>query len=656
MQRQTFRFVAAVNQGLGDPFEYKEVEDRSVVDKIKENALRYHNPFEKKRIGPVTTPINSSEEIARKRPGWRIVSKELVLFLRPGSDSINVDSGAQYACEVAGEFILTSKRVPDTTLKITTEGQGKLQVIKLESRGTSPGKKPVEATRIHGEYFVWDGRPFAVYRTDTVISNATDTTVGDLVFTKMVNEKPLRVQVLGRATANLIGSPVGGETGAIDGALLPGKSRRLVLTIDPEIQSATYFLLYSKLRELDADHPSKLQRPRKGAITILDTNTGQVLAHVGAPGYDPLWEGGRVILANRQRLIENPANIPHMPGSAVKVLTAGIGYLLFGDGTGEMLPASINKLAIRQAFRNAYGGPMPPENILDNTQDADVVIPTGEDYFRDNGGERRLRSDFIKVLNSAFYVMHFKPEDYKFFEDNESVRKDLYEHVALGDLANYFDASAKYDFFPQRSRFPVKDADSLGLFRQYAIGGNETRFTTLRLAAILGTVSLRQLVRPFIIESVFDPAIKANDNRVSNKRADVFSDFRVVLPDIEGANNGNDGRMSQEMERFLKAVCNKEPGTGWYLNSQNLKVFMTGNDPATAENENDTRQGDFGKTGTADNGKLDSFDDSVFVYKHGHYIIAVWMERASGNGVTHPAHSILNQVVRFIEKLEPPRT
>jgi cell division protein FtsI/penicillin-binding protein 2 len=657
MRRQTFRFVAAVNQGLGDPFDYGETEDgRSFVVTVKESSLRYHNPFVEKRSGPVTTPINSSEEVARNRPGWRIVSKDLVLYLKPDAAPVQVSAGAQYACEVGGEFLLASRGGDGTALRITTEGQGKLQVLKLEARSTEQVQRPTQLTRKHGEYFVWDGRPFSVYRSDTVLGGADDPTVGDLVFTKTVNGKPLRVQVLGRASANLIGSPVGGETSYVDGSFLHAKANRLVLTIDPEIQSGAHYLLYSGLKKLDNDHPSKLQRPRKGSITVLDAESGQILANVGTPGYDPQWEGDRVILANRQRIIENPANILHMPGSSVKVLTGGIGYLMFGDGSGEMLPASINKLAIRQAFRNTYGGQMPPENIVENTGQADTTT-AGDRYFESNGGARRIREDFVKVLNSAFHVMHYKPEDYKFFDPDEAVRKDLYEHVVLGDLASYFDASAKYSFFPQRSRFPVRDADSLQLFRQYAIGASETRFTTLRLATILGEVTLGQIIHPFLVESVYAGTVKGNSNRVSNKRTDVFSDLRAALPDFEGAQNGNELRMTEEMRRYLQSVCDGKPGTGWYFNSENNPVYISRDDPATKNfDEGRSRQGDLGKTGTADYGALDTFNDSIFVYKHGRYIIAVWMERADGGGVTHPAHAMLNQVVRLIERLEPPRT
>jgi cell division protein FtsI/penicillin-binding protein 2 len=658
MRRQTYRFVAAVNQGLGDPFEYGETEEgRSYVVKVKEASLRYNNPFEVKRPGPITTPINSSEEVARSRPGWRIVSKDLVLYLRPDAAPVQVSAAEQYACEVGGEFLLASRSGNGTALRISAEGQGKLQVLKLEARGTDQARKPAQLTRKNGEYFIWDGRPFSIYRSDTVIGDADDPTVGDLVFTKSVNGKSRRVQVLGRATANLIGSPVGGETSYIDGSFLHNKARRLVLTIDPEIQSGAFYLLYSGLKKLDNDHPSsKLQRPRKGSITVLDADTGQVLANVGTPGYDPTWEGDRVILANRQRIIENPANLPHMPGSSVKVLTGGIGYLMYGDGSGEMLPASINKLAIRQAFRNTYGGQMPPDNIVESTEQANAT-EAGDRYFENNGGAQRVKEDFVKVLNSAFYVMQYKPEDYKFFDSDESVRKELYEHVVLGDLESYFDLSAKYSFFPQRSRFPVKDADSMEVFRQYAIGASETRLTTLRLATILDEVTSGRLVHPFIVESVYDPVVKGNNNRVSNRKADVFADLRTALPDFEGVHNGNEQRMTEEMRRYLQWVCERKPGTGWYLNSENNPVYINQDDSSTKNfDEGKSRQGGFGKTGTADYGALDPFNDSVFVYRHGRYIVAVWMERSDGNGVVHPAHAMLNQVVKLIEKLEPPHS
>lgn len=653
MRKQTFRFIGAVNQGLGDPFEYrKDITDRGVVEKIRDDALRYQNPFVGERASPVTTPINSSEKVAQGRVGWRIVGKDLLLYLKPGGPLRRVASGAQELVEIGGEFEFAGRPNLGATLRIRTQGDGVLQSLRLDVSGGGTQASLVCGDR---DYFVWDGRPFAVFRTNASVTNAEDAIAGDLVFTKMVNGKTMRVQVLGRTTANLIGSPVGGETGAIDGAFLHSKARRLILTLDPEIQVGAFFALASALRKLDSEQPARLSRARQGSATILDGNTGQILAQVGVPGYDPLWEAGRVILAKRQEIVANPANALHMPGSAVKVVTAGAGYLLFGDGSGEMLPTSINKLAIRQAFRNTYGGSMPPEGIL---TDEGILVPgAGDKYFQDNGGRQRLQKSFLSVLSSGFDVLNHKPLDEDVLRGSENTRKDLYEQVA-GDLNGYFDAEAKYDFLPLRSRFPVSDADSMQLFRQLAIGGNETRFTTLRLAAGLATVSTSQAVHPFIVESVFDPKANVKDDRVTAGNTKAFSDLRTTLPDIEGAQNGNDRRMNDEMVRYLEQVCTRGSGhTGYYINSSGREIFMTEDDPTTGDfDEAVSRRGDFGKTGTADYGSIDDFSDSVFVYKHGHFIVAIWMERAHGHGVKHPANNVVNEIVRLIEQLEPSRS
>lgn len=653
LRQQIFRFAGAVNQGLGDPFEYRETDDaRAFVTGIKKEALEYQNPFKERRLDYVTTPINSSEQVARRRQGWRIVSKNLVLYLKPGGGPpIRVSPGAQDRCDVADSFILEARSSSDRTLTISADGRG----LQLELPGAS-GSQGHVIPRRHGEYFVWDGRPFAVFRTDAEFKDASDPAVGDLVFTKMVNGRAQRVQALGRATANLIGSPIGGETGAIDGAFRHESAQRLVLTIDPELQSGVTFLLSSALSRM-TNHPSSVQRGRRGVVTILDATTGQMLAHVGAPSYDPEWEGQRIILANRRRIVENPANAVHMPGSAIKVLTAGMGYLLFGDGTGRMLPTSINKLAIRQAFRNSYGGEMPPDNIVDDTNDADVT-PAGNHYFEQRVGTRRaLNNEFVQALNAGFYMLHYNPAQDRYRDSNEDLRREFYEPVAPGTLAKYFDAKAKYDFLPVRSRFPVQDVDSLGVFRQMAIGGNEAQITMLRLAAVLGTVSSGQLMRPYLVESVFDKSSTGPKQQVMYQRSDVFSDLRPILTDVQGAHNGHDQIMVGQTQEFLKLVCIRgDLRTGYFYNAGGLKVFMTENDPATPEDESLTRRGDYGKTGTADYGGKEQYDDSVFVYRHGHYLIGIWLERAAGTGVKQPAHALLNEVVKFIDKLEPPQS
>jgi membrane peptidoglycan carboxypeptidase len=79
---------------------------------------------------------------------------------------------------------------------------------------------------------------------------------------------------------------------------------------------------------------------------------------------------------------------------------------------------------------------------------------------------------------------------------------------------------------------------------------------------------------------------------------------------------------------------------------------MTQDDPDTAEDESRLRKGDFGKTGTADYGDIDQYDDSVFVYHHGRYVISVWLERADGNGVVHPANDVVDRIVRFIDRMD----
>jgi hypothetical protein len=655
LRQQIFRFTGAVNQGLGDPFEYKETDDdRAYVTGVKHEALVYQNPFGERHLDYVTTPINSSEQVAQRRQGWRIVSKNLVLYLRPGGGPpMRISTGAQDRCEVAGSFILEARSPSDRTLIISADGRG----LQLELPGAS-GSQGRVIPRRHGEYFVWDGRPFSVFRTDSEIRDANDPTVGDLVFTKMVNGRAQRVQVLGRATANLIGSPIGGETGAIDGAFRHGSAQRLVLSIDPELQSGVTFLLSSALNRM-ANHPSSVQRGRRGVVTILDATTGQMLAHVGAPSYDPEWEGQRIILANRRRIVDNPANAVHMPGSAIKVLTAGMGYLLFGDGTGSMLPTSVNKLAIRQAFRNSYGGDMPPDNIVDNTDDADVT-EAGNRYFEQRVGTRHvLNREFMEALNTGFYMLHYNPAPERYRDSNEEARREFYEPVAPGSLAKYFDPTAKYDFLPVRSRFPVQNADSLGVFRQMAIGGNETQLTMLRLAAVLGTVSSGQLMQPYLIESVFDRSSTAPKQQVMYQRSDIFSNLRPILTNVQGAHNGNDQVMTNQMQEFLKLVCIRGDGrTGFYYyasDSKILKIFMTENDPSTPEDESLTRRGDYGKTGTADYGGDEKYDDSVFVYRHDRYLIGIWLERAEGPGIQHPAHALLNEVVKFIDRLEPPQ-
>jgi hypothetical protein len=663
LRQQVFRFVGVVNQGLGDPFEYPKPDDKEYpgqgeplpVKGIKEVSLKYQNPFEGSRAPVVTTPISSSQGVAADRHAWRIVSKDILLLLKPGGgDPVKISSGAKFVCEVGPEFLLASSGNPDLQLRVHTDDVSKPQGLRLALQETKGGRKNLTPEPLqHGSHFTWDGRPFAVLRTDVVIGDAADTSIGDLVFTKMINGQPSRVQVLGRATANLVGSPIGGSTPYVDGAFKHGSGQRLVLTIDPDIQTAASFLLHRTLDEL-GKYATKMQGTRKGSITVLDSRTGGILAHAGAPGYDPQWEGKRIILANRQRLIENPAAQVHMPGSTIKVLTSGIGYLLFREGSGRMLPESINQLAIRQALRDAYGGAMPPENVVENTKVASATV-AGQRYFEEHGTKSRLNQDFVSVLDAGFNVLSYKPDDNDVLYGETADRAKYYDSVVPKPFERYFDPRAALEFSPIRSRFPARDADSMKTFRLYAMGASESRFTTLRLAALLETVSSGREMHPTLIESIFDPALDSKEQRVTYRPADVFTELRDELRDLEPVDGGSIETMKAEMQKYLRQVCAGEPGTGFYYNAAGHKIFMTADDPLTrSADEGATRKGDFGKTGTADYGDLDYFNDSVFTYKHGRYLIAVWLDRAEGKDLPQPAHRLLNQLLIFIDKLEPP--
>jgi membrane peptidoglycan carboxypeptidase len=90
--------------------------------------------------------------------------------------------------------------------------------------------------------------------------------------------------------------------------------------------------------------------------------------------------------------------------------------------------------------------------------------------------------------------------------------------------------------------------------------------------------------------------------------------------------------------------------------------YLGNDDPNTGDiDEAKSRSGDYGKSGTADYGDPETFQDSLFVYRHGRYAIAVWMEHADRGEESHPghrpferhpAHKLTSQIVRLIELLE----
>lgn len=123
----------------------------------------------------------------------------------------------------------------------------------------------------------------------------------------------------------------------------PVAGQDIVLTLDPALQAVAQQLLERALRRLDRQQSTPAEdpegppaaeseraggAPHGGAIVVLDVRSGEVLAVVSAPSFDPNWFAtgdprvARVLSDPRQPMFDRATRMAIPPGSVLKPLTA----------------------------------------------------------------------------------------------------------------------------------------------------------------------------------------------------------------------------------------------------------------------------------------------------------------------------------------------
>jgi hypothetical protein len=625
-----------------------------VVKGFKEGEFKYINPFTTPPPETIGTPILASSRVGGQRRGWRIVSRGQVMFLRPEAPQeeaeVRIDGTTPAGMAlVAQRFRLIAPDGSSLHLSLARSAGSSghtttLQIEPFTSQGETQARPGGYQS---GRYFIWQGQAYAVYNAMTAAeSNAASPQSSNLIVTKWINGRLTRLQLLGEATTNLIGARLGGYLPYLDGALKHKQVKQVILTIDPEIQSGAYFLLRNALTKIDGF--DRIGRPRRGAVTVLDGETGGILALAGYPSYDADWADRRRVLVDRGAVAQNPALDVHMAGSTVKVLTVGLGYLLFGEAQADLLPRSNNVQAVQQAFQDAYGVALAAPL---HGADADLS-DEAKKRFEQVGGKKNVLPDCMTALREVFLISPtIKP-------DSPDAAK---EPIISSNLRRFFDEEKlQQECYPVTSRWPIQDTDSMSQLRNHALGAEEARFTTLRLAAILGTAGMGKVLRPYLVE-----AITELDGTVEQAEKDAVRDIDAPLKDL----THHRAKMMAGITEALQKVL-LPGGTGSFFieakdgKSEARRQYLALDDPDTIFSEARRGHSDYGKSGTADYGKPlkgepKKLQDSLFVYRHGRYLIAVWLEQADRGGEgehkawdRHPAHKLTHRLVQLIEALE----
>ncbi len=216
---------------------------------------------------------------------------------------------------------------------------------------------------------------------------------------------------------------------------------------------------------------------QRGAVVVLDPRTGDVLAYVSKPSYDPMTLLGNGAVGARQQLLDDPAGPLRdragaelaRPGSSFKAVVAAAAFdnglytsdTLFDDPTAFELPGSTATIS------NAGGGPCG------------------------NGNEVPLRTAFVRSCNTVFADLAIQ-----------------LGAEAIGDTAEAmgFNEPVPMPWRTVASLFPEPELDgdpaALG---QSGIGERNVRATPLQMAQVAAAVANDgQLMQPRVVTKVFD--------------------------------------------------------------------------------------------------------------------------------------------------------
>lgn len=644
------RFVAAENQAQAQVFQLESRPGQPVgVAGFDAKLFEYQNPFANAALRNTDRAVIDGSSVG-SAAGWSVLGPGFLLTLNPSAPTPEVvidlnSADGSPACQAAQRAVLVKGEhrirvaVGQPPVRTGPEPGRRSRVVLQLSRQDSTGTWGQPAVLDGGEYFVFGGETYTAF--DHAAPRAPGAESGvHLMFSKSVNGRSIRYQPLGSATSNLLGVGGGGYADGLDGAIRHDAVSRVQLSVDPEFQFCAWRLLDRELATINALAP--LPR-RRASVTVLDMETGGVLAQVGLPSRAlPEETDRRRIRVPAEMAYRDPATEAHMSGSTVKVLSVGLGYLLFGHARSQLLPASNNDLAIQQAFEDAYNAQVGAQTLDGSGR----VTAAFRQRFGEAGGPGRVSPEFTRALQEVFRVSPVASAN----SPRARLAQPIEEAVVPQGLLRFFDQQRlRQNVFPETSRFPLLDAEMVGVFRNYSLGGQDTRFTTLRLASVLATVSGEKVFAPYLVSGVAD---RASHTYTPDPRA--VSD--IELPGVHGS-----GRFKAVMVAGMQSALHRvllPGGTGHFFAEQRAggplrRQYLGLDDPTTPQiREKESRAGDIGKSGTAtyDDGKL---QDSLFLYRHGRFVVAVWIERsdleAEKTFLRHPAHRFTHGFIQWLE-------
>ncbi len=239
------------------------------------------------------------------------------------------------------------------------------------------------------------------------------------------------------------------------------RPENVLVTIDAELQRAAAAALEGS----------------RGAVVAIEPSTGAILAYVSSPSYDPNAFLGETAVANRQAVLDDPAEPIrdragaelYPPGSTFKVVVAAAAVEtgLAGPETAFDDPVIYELPGSTATIGNANGGPC-----------GDGVTVT-------------LQAALVRSCNTVFAEL--------------AVRVGA---GAIGQTASSFgfERSIEFPWSLAESTFPESDlTDDAAALAQSGIGERNVRVTPLQMAMVAAAVANDgEVAQPYIVSQVFD--------------------------------------------------------------------------------------------------------------------------------------------------------
>jgi penicillin-binding protein 2 len=307
-----------------------------------------------------------------------------------------------------------------------------------------------------------------------------------------------------------------------------GKELRTLKTLEPRPGKRVYLTLQEKLQAA----AEKAFGDQAGAAVVLDVNSGEVLAMVSRPSFDPgLFSGGisgkewLALLNNPRHPLQNKAlKGQYPPGSTFKMVTA-----LAALRAGVITPATV--------------------------VDCNGSLKLGNREFRcwkeEGHGPTNLKKAIRESCDVWFYTVALEVGIDRIAE--------MARELGLGQPLGFPPGGEKSGLIPDRAwkrrRFGTGWYDGETVIS--AIGQGFVTATPLQLAAMTATIANGgRLLRPHVVRQITD----LDGEVVQQARPEVIDTLDVDPVALKEVRNG------------MEAVVNEAHGTGWASHLDEVRV------------------------------------------------------------------------------------